>query len=329
MKKKKIAVILLFLVKSALAQDCTPEDLAQKPGTWKAGMQGSVHNVTATDLTKEKSVMAGIHQMIIARYKPMGCQANYSTAFGKSIEDGQTWIADPYYYTLYILNYLCDPVSADKTKFNVAIATATHVNITANVIFSLNNLYAANIPPDDFRGYLKLTRRPGKKDGNYFMGEETVGDSQDQNKTMEYRWLITYSDTLPFSYLSRREYLTIQKQRLDKDLKESPGEKEYLKTFYDNINAYLKKSDEELNQPAICRWNEEERFEKFVDEGTKGSFFAVKPNPAYYHKKLPKSVPQFFTVVYDITQGNPVFEDNMAAIQEAVDFAELKNRLGK
>jgi hypothetical protein len=76
-------------------------------------------------------------------------------------------------------------------------------------------------------------------------------------------------------------------------------------------------------------WNEEELFEKFVEEGTKGSFIAIKPNLDYYHKKLPKSSPQFFTVVYKISKDDAVFEENMEAIKKAVDFTALKNMLGK
>ncbi|HEY6063610.1 MAG TPA: hypothetical protein VIV35_08375, partial [Chitinophagaceae bacterium] len=70
-------------------------------------------------------------------------------------------------------------------------------------------------------------------------------------------------------------------------------------------------------------------FEKFAEEGTKGSFIAVKTNVDYYHKKLPKSSPQFFTVVYKISKGDPVFEENMSNIKKAIDFTTLKNMLGK
>jgi hypothetical protein len=66
-----------------------------------------------------------------------------------------------------------------------------------------------------------------------------------------------------------------------------------------------------------------------VEEGTKGSFIAVKPNLEYYHKKLPKSSPQFFTVICTLTENDPVFEANISAIKEALDFAKLKNMLGK
>ncbi|MEO5562820.1 MAG: hypothetical protein ABIR18_05275 [Chitinophagaceae bacterium] len=320
---------LLLITLSSFAQNCDEAVLQKKPGIWKAAAKGSIQNVTSADLVKERAVLAGIHKMITAHYNPVGCQVEYSNVFGKQVVANQRWIADPYHYVIWILRYLCDKGSADKTKSYVDISTPTTVNITANVMYWLDNLYAAELEPDDFRGYLKLTKRPEKKDGYYFMGEEVVGDGHLENKIKEYRWLITYNDTLPFSYISRKEYLFIQKKRLEKDIKESPSEQSYLGKYLTNISDYLKKPETELSKPAICMWNEEQRFEKFVEEGTRGSFIAIKPNTGYYHKKLPKSSPQFFTVVYKISHGNPVFEENIANIKKAVDFAALRNMLGK
>lgn len=324
-----IAIILIAFSFTGITQDCSKEMLQKKPGTWKAGPQGSISNITASDLVKEKTVIAAIHKMVNTNYSPTGCQVSYSTVFGKYPTAGQTFIADPYHYAMYILRYVCDNNSKDKSKYYVDYSTPTTVNITINEIFSLNNLYAANIPSDDFRGYLKLKEKPVKKDGFYFMGEEIVGDRGTSSEIKEYRWLITYNDTLPFSYLTRKEYLLIQKKRLEQSLKDNPGEKDYTNKFISNINEYLKKTDTELNKIAICKWNDEERFEGFVEEGTSGSFIAVKPNLDYYHKKLSKSAPQFFTVVYCLSKGDPVFEDNMAAIKKAVDFVKLKSMLGK
>lgn len=328
MKSLILLSAIWFLSIPAFPQDCSQEILAKKTGTWKAGQQGSIQNVTASDLAKEKSVLANIHKMISSAYQPMGCQVSYSTAYGKVVSDGQVFKADPYYYAMYILRYLCDKNSPDKSDYYVDVSTTTKVNIVANVIYSLN-LYAANIPDDDFRGYFKLEKRPEKKDGYYYLGEKVVGDSHLENKIMEYQWLITYNDTLPFTYVSRKEYLLIQQKRLEKTLKESPGEKAYSQRFFDNISKELTKPENELSQPAICMWNEEERFEGFVEEGTRGSFIAVKPNMEYYQKNLPLSSPQFFTVVYKLSQGNPVFEANISAIKEAVDFAALRSMLGK
>lgn len=323
-----LSAILLISI-HAFPQDCSKEILAQKSGTWKAGQQGSIVNVTAWDLTKEKSVLANIHKMISSDYQPMGCEVSYSTVYGKVPSDGQVFNADPYYYAMYILRYLCDENSADKAKYYVDVSTTTTVNIVANAMYFLNTLYAANIPDDDFRGYLKLEKRPEKKDGYYFLGEKVVGDSHLENKIMEYRWLITYNDTLPFTYVSRKEYLLIQQKRLERTIKESPGEKAYSQKYFDNIREYLTKPESELSQPAICMWNDEERFEGFVEEGTRGSFIAIQPNLAYYKKNLPKSSPQFFTVIYKLSQGDPVFEANITAIKEAIDFAELRSMLGK
>lgn len=324
MKYLVLFLTLLFLYPLS-AQDCSKVLLAQKPGTWKAGIKGSIVNVSAADLVKEKAVTAAIHKTITTGYIPKGCQVLYGTTFGKSQADGQTWIADPYYYSMYILRFLCDQQSADKSKYYVDHATPTTVKIIANAIYSLNTLYAADLG-DDFRGYLKLTKKPEKKDGYYFMGEEKV----DFNSPIyEYRWLITYNDTLPFSYLSRKEYLFIQKKRLEKALKDNPSEKAFLEQYFKNINDYLTKPETELSQTAICIWNDEERFNGFVEEGSHGSFIAVKPNLAYYKKNLPKSSPQFFSIVYKISKGDAVFEENMEAIKKAVDFAVLKNMLGK
>lgn len=316
----------LFANSFSIAQDCSSEKLAQLPGKWNAGPQGSINNVTSANLAKEKAVLANIHKMLLQNYKPTGSEISYSTVFGKYNGEGQVWVADPYYYSMYILRYLCEP---DEKKHYVDHSTPTTVSISANAIYSLNTLYASNLPSDDFRGYLKMKQRPEKKDGYYFLGEEVVGNSHLPNKIKEYRWLITYNDTLPFSYVSRREYLLIQKKRLEKSIKESPSEKNYLDQFVNNVNEYLKKPEEELSKPAICMWNDEERFTGFVEEGSRGSFIAVKPNAAYYHKNLPLSSPQFFTVVYKISHGDPVFEENIANIKKAIDFGTLRGMLGK
>jgi hypothetical protein len=324
----KYVILFAFtlLALFSTAQDCTKELLAQKPGIWKEGIKGSIAGVTATDLVREKAVLADIHKMVSSNYSPTGCQLLYGTAYGKYPLEGQMYIADPYTYSMYILRYLCDRNSEDKSKYYIDISTPTTVNIVANSIPFLSILYAVNLPADHFRGYLLLEERPLKKNGFYLLSKEKVDPKKE---IVEYRWLITYNDTLPFTYVSRKEYLLIQKKRLEKSVKESPGSEKYAQKYFDRINEFLSRPEDELNQDAICMWNDEERFEGFVKEGTSGSFIAVKPNLSYFKKNLPKSSPQFFTVVYKLSQGEPVFEANIAAIKEAVDFAKLRSKLGK
>ena len=180
-----IAFIILFM--SATAQECSQDLLKEKPGTWKAGLKGQIVNVSATDLARERTILANIHKMVSTGYNPTGCQVLYATVFGKNPGEGQTYIADPYYYSMYILRYLCDKQSADKTKYYVDYATPTTVNIAANAAYHFSTLYAANMETDDTRGYLKLRKRPEMRNGFYFLGEEVVGDSHLPNKVKEYQ----------------------------------------------------------------------------------------------------------------------------------------------
>src|SRR5665647_910360 len=111
--KKIILIILMGASIISYAQDCTPEAIAKLPGIWKKGQQGSIANVTAVDLVKEKAVLNNIYKLVNENYKPTGCQVSYSTVFGKYPNDGKNWMGDPYYNAIYILRFLCDKNSAD------------------------------------------------------------------------------------------------------------------------------------------------------------------------------------------------------------------------
>ncbi|WP_445738229.1 hypothetical protein [Mariniflexile sp.] len=335
MKKYSITILYMILIvittsaQGNLTADCSADKLKLLPGTWKKATQGSIENVSAIELAKEKTILNNLHQLISDNYKPTGCQISYSTVFGKYPIQGKNWIADPYYYSMYILRYLCDKNSGDKSKYYVDVSTTTNYKIAINAIYNLNRLYAAELPDDELRGYLKLKQKPQKKDGFYFMGEEIVGDAYRENKIIQYSWLITYNDTLPFYYVSRKEYLQLTKKRLDKTMSEQPESKAYYQEFAIRIKDHMNQTADYLNQPAICMWNDEERFNGFVEEGTLGSFIAIKPNIGYYRKNLKPSVPQFFHIQYELTQREPVFEKNIDGIKEAVDFEKLHSMLGK
>lgn len=326
----------LFLVTSFLmgvgvaAQDCDQKLLSQKPGTWKAGMKGSAYLVSASDLKKETAVLSAIHAMISTKYEPIGCQALYTNHFsGTNPAAGKNWVADFFGYTIYPLRFLCDPASADKSKWYVNIATSTVLNIDANIIGFLNTIYTADLPDDDSRGYLKMSKRPVLQNGYYTWGEEIAGDGRLKQPQITYKWLITYDDKLPFKDVSRKEYLLLIKKKLEQTTIDDKDNKEYYSKYMNRIKENLSQPEDFLNEVAVCMWNDEERFEGFVEEGTKGSFIAIKPNLDYYNKKLGKSVPQFFLVTYRIATSIETEVENMNRIKEAVDFAELRKMLGK
>ncbi|MCY7346183.1 MAG: hypothetical protein LH614_08155 [Pyrinomonadaceae bacterium] len=332
-----IKIALLFVIGSILfsnftvaeAQICSETMLAAKSGVWKASpLKDSTTNVSPADLTREKSVLANVHKTVAANYTPTGLEALYSNSFGgANPSSGKNWAADYYVYSVYLFAFLCDPASADKSKSYTAVATATTLNIHVNWIPQLDTLYAAELADDDLRGYLKMKRMPQKKNGFYYFGEDFQGDPRDNIKVQT--WLITHDDQLPFKYVSRREYLLLTKKRLEKTISEDSTGKGFYDQYLNRINSSLNESEAELSKPAICRWNDEERFAGFVEEDTKGSFIAVKPNPAYYRKNLQKSVPQFFTVAFKVAGSQKIYTNNMESLQKAFDFNALRNMLGK
>lgn len=326
MKYIVLLSVIVFSV-STFSQNCSPEALAKLPGTWKKGPQGSISNIYASDLIKEKAVLNNLHQLVSDNYQPKGCQIAYSTVFGKYPGEGKNWMADPYQYHLYILRYLCDKNSSDKTKYYIDVSTPTTCQITANALYNLR-LYAAEIPDSDLRGYLKLEKRLEKKDGVYYM-EEVEGQQYSKNKIMQYSWLITYNDTLPYMDVSRKEYLLLTKKKLEKAIVANGGDASEYKVYNDRINEYLKQPEDYLSETAICMWNDEERFNGFVEENTPGSFIAVKPNLSYYQKNKKLSTPQFFQIQIKIEQGNSVFDENFAGIKKALNFEKLRSMLGK
>ena len=320
--------LILLSFQFGHSQPCSREQLATIPGKFSAGYKGSIDNVTASDLVRERAVLNTIFNKIKASYSPTGCIANCSFVFGKNLYAGSNWKADPYYHSEYILKYICDSQDPNHIKYESEGETATVLTITANVAHWLNTLYAAEIPADDLREYFKMEKRPELVNGFWYMGEFPV---YRKNGVKERTWMITYHpDSLPFSYVNRKDYLEMLRRKLLKDIKENPSDIKYTQKYLDNIDRYIASaSAADLQETASCMWNQEERFEGFVPEGEQGSFIAVKPNMAYYRKNLPKSAPQFFTVVFKYDDSVPVYKKNMEDLQKAIDFKELRSMLGK
>lgn len=324
-------LIVGSLALTAHAQDCTPEDMAKRPGMFEAGKAwgASTQNVAHADLIRERATLLNIHKMIASGVKPTGAVGRFSYSFDGGIDmAGKNKVADVFGYSIYMLNYICDRGSTDKSEFRISMETSNILNIEANAINEFG-LRATDISDNTFRGYLLMKNKPQIINGFYFLGDQFSGDDQSRRKA--YTWLITYDDTLPFSYVSRKEYLLLSKDRLQKTIQENGNGSGYYNEFVNRINEYLNQPDSELSQPAIVYRNDEERFTGFKQEGSSGSYFLIKHNPAYYRKGLPKSTAQFFTVVFKVLEGNefPVYEENMKAIKKTVDFRARRNMLGK
>jgi hypothetical protein len=67
----------------------------------------------------------------------------------------------------------------------------------------------------------------------------------------------------------------------------------------------------------------------FTDDNDKFGEVLIKLNPSYFNKKLSKTVPQFFLIYITWNHNEPIATKFREDIISAVDFATLKNMLGK
>ena len=317
-------VILLFTSIPVLGQEpCTEAALAQKPGALRASkLRGSTPGLTPADVARARASLTKIHQTIAASYKPVGVVGDYSYHFS----GGTT--AATFGYSLYLLKYNCDPSGTDRSKFYVGTDTPTVVRIDANVINPLN-FSAGDTSDNTFRGYMFTRALPRKVDGFYYLGDNPAGSAPRNQK--EYTWLVTYDDQLPFTTLTRKEYLLLTKARLEKSIRDNGNSSGFYNQYLNRINEYLGRSEADLNRVAIINRGDEEMFTGFLEEGARGAYYAIKHNPAYYRKGLPKSAAQFYTVVYSVWEGDaiPVYPDNIAAVKKTLDLNLLKGMLGR
>jgi hypothetical protein len=96
------------------------------------------------------------------------------------------------------------------------------------------------------------------------------------------------------------------------------------------VDKILQTSDANtLSEPAIIDHNKSYfDFQGFVDEDHDYANWAIKPNPAYFNPKLPKSSPQFMTLHYDDLDED-IFKIGTKELLESIDFAALQALLGK
>ncbi|HEX5168296.1 MAG TPA: hypothetical protein VFW11_03930 [Cyclobacteriaceae bacterium] len=368
--KKKIFCFLLMSISAltSLGQDCTEATLAQKPGDWKEGAKGSTYGISATDLAREKSVVAALHAMVKSTYVPMGVSANFHGGYNSP---EATAPGNSFSYSIIPLNYYCD-----GGIIKIAHETSTYFSIGANYF----DVDIYNIAQGDralAEGYNVMMDMPIEKDGYYYFKEKdvTLGFGIPGKRSM---WLITYPGKLPFSYVSKKEFLEKRKQNLADEmnnassgfndvLKNNDTAKGFKETEYKNdpdklaqymkmdylptkdryekllaeseknfkpafakIESLLSLSATELSEPAIVKEDPNDHLSYlFTNDDDPFGKILIKPNPAYFNKKLPRSSPQFFWVYIVGDHKDPIASETMANIIKSVDFAALKNMLGK
>ncbi len=238
MKYLLFSIIALMALRPA-AQNCSTEMLLQKPGTWKEGIKGS-QGGKAAELQKEKKIIAAIHNMIKSKYTPMGVEAIFHGGYNPIYAN---MAGNSYDYSIIPLNYYCD-----GNNIKTAHETGSYFQILAN-LFESEIYDTAQGDRLLMEGFNVMYDLPVLKDGYWFFKQINISLGLGMTGVRG-MWLITYDGKLPYSYVTRKEFLEkrikallVQKEMAAagfKDvLKNLETEKSYKEKEYKNDAAKM------------------------------------------------------------------------------------------
>jgi hypothetical protein len=367
---KYLLFITAFIVAAttvAVAQNCNTQMLLQKPGAWKPGMKGS-QGGTAAELAKEKKTVAFIHSMIQGKYSPVAVQAIFYGTYNPFYAN---MTGNEFAYNIIPLEYYCN-----GNTIATVHETSTFFEIAANQFES--EIYdTAQGDRLLAEGFNVMKDLPVLKDG-YWLFKQTEKNNGMGNLENRAMWLITYDGKLPYSYVTKKEFLERRKKALsiemgqtaagfknnldnietersfkEKEFKNDPEKMtRYMKMDYlqlkeryqkllaknesdfapafAKLEAQLQLPASELSATAIVKKDTHDYLSYlFTNDDDPFGQILIKPNPAYFNKKLPRSSPQFFWVYVRADFNVPVAKKFMTDIVKAIDFDMLKNMLGK
>ena len=369
MKKNFLIFLCLILLPFiSYAQQCSETMLMQKTGIWKEGLKGSVTGINASDLAKEKAIVASIHTMIQANYSPMGLVADFSCAFERPYPNMPV---NSYSYNILFRPYYCE-----GNMIKTAHETSTSLQIGVNT-FDAEIYDSYGDDTSEGKGFHSMEDMPSEKDGFFYFKEKNVNlgfGMTGKNST----WLISCDGKLPYAYVSKQAFLMKRKQLLARDLpstiaslreslkmneltktqleteyKSDPERlKRYLKNTYlfnkekyekgiikseqefnnafAGIEILLKMSASELEQPAIVRQDPHDYLSyQFTTDDDPFGRVLIQPNPAYFNEKLPRAMPQFIMVNVVGDTKNQITAKAIGDIIKAIDFAALKKMVDR
>jgi hypothetical protein len=365
--KSILSLMTLFITIPGFTQDCSIESLLKKPGKWNetsGGMQG----VSAADLAKEKKTVATINSMVRSKYSPMAVNAMVNGGYERQElqRPVNTYIYSIIPLEYYCDGNAIKTVGETATYFYIGVnhffdeiydsaqgdrALLEGYNVLSQKPKSKDGYYyfdekkitisqgisgkssAWLVTYDGKLPWAYVTKKEflEKRKRNLATQMRTeasgINDVLKNNEiAKEFKEKEFRNDKEKLQRFMKMEYVPI-KERYEKQLSEI--EKKY-KPAFDKIDASLKKPSNELSESAIVKMDPNDGLSYlFATEDDPMGKVLIKPNPGYFNKKLPRSVPQFFSVYIRGNHNNAVVANFMTNILKAIDFSVLKNMLGK
>ena len=368
MIKHVLCFLVMIASRSAFSQDCTEATLMQKPGDWKEGLKGSTSGVTAADLVREKNVVTALHTMIKSKYIPMGVSAGFHGAYNgpdTSIPvNTYSYSIIPLNYVCEAGSV--KTAHETSTYFQIGVnffdaeiyaeaqgdrALAEGFNVITDMPIEKDGYYFFK-EKDVVLGFgipgkssMWLITYNGKLPYSYVNKKEFL-EKRKENLANEMNATGSgFKDVLNNIEREKTYKETEYKndpEKLKKYIKMDyqPGKERYEKLLADNeknfqpaftkLEALLKMPATELSQPAIVKIDPHDHLSYlFTDDEDPFGKILIKPNPAYFNKNLPRSSAQFLSVYIIGNPKEPIASKVMTDVIKAVDFATLKNMLGK
>ena len=365
--KYLLYVITVLLSLQSLAQDCVPQLLIQKAGVWVPKSKGS-EGGTATELLKEKKIVGAIHTMIKAKYTPMGVEADFGGVYDRREENragnGYYYRIIPRNY--YCNANTVKTEGETGSYFQVAANMFdSEIYDTAQgdrlQLECFNAMHDLPVQKDGYWFFKEINISlgggvTGKRamwlityDGKLPYAYVTRKEFLEKRITA----LVAIKSMAAGGIKDALKNIDIEKSFKEKEFKGNAAKMDqYMKTDYlprkikyekqlaDNDNTYapaftaietqLKMPAAELEQQAIVKVDPHTSLNYlFTNDDDSFGQILIKPNPAYFNKKLARSTPQFFMVYVTADDKEPIAAKFKANIIKAVDFTLLKNMLGK
>ena len=255
--KNLTLLLIIFCSLSLSAQDCSEELLLQKSGTWKETSVSS-SGIASADLAREKKVIASIHTMIKSKYNPLGVKIDFGGAYSSR---NTNMLVNSYYYHIMAFDFHCD---GNTVKANAE--TSTTFQISANG-FDAEIYDTAQGNRALAEGFNVMYDLPVEKDGCWVFKEKEVSLGFGMTGKSK-SWLMTYDGKLPYSYVSKKEFLEKRKINLKTSMLEAAGGfKDILKNL--EIEKGLMEKEYKNDPEKLAKYMKgynytKDRYEKFL-----------------------------------------------------------------
>ena len=207
--------------------DCQPDDIANLPGKYQIKVTGNpMLPLSVKDKQLETSVLGKFYSTFSSNYQPKGLILKGAGVYG--IDGvGETWRDEPAYYYYLEMGYF-----PYRCKNGMVDTEVKGDESGTWIYFSVNMTWGVTVKAHG--PYKSIPVLPRQENGVYFFdyGVDGLTDppARPNQKTVVWkypsfkgvRWekarMLTYDGQLPFSMVTRREYLEYAKGWLDADI---------------------------------------------------------------------------------------------------------------